>query len=45
MLSDAWFDIRSGLIEAWYLHGNAILAGGMLVAVLFMFYLWRSERV
>lgn len=45
MLDDAWYDIRNAVIEAWYLHGNALIASAMILALLFIVYLWRSERV
>ena len=45
MLNDAWYDIRNSVIESWYLHSNAYIAGALILAVLFFVYRWRRERV
>ena len=45
MLNDAWYDIRNSVIETWYLHSTAIIAAAMILTVLYLVYLWRSERV
>jgi hypothetical protein len=44
MLSDAWLEIRTSLIELWALHSEEIVALAMIAAVGYLVYRWRSAR-
>lgn len=44
MLNDAWFQLRSMLIEQWYLHGDWLIALAMIAAVAYLVYRWRDAR-
>ena len=44
MLSDAWLQIRTSLIEAWSFHSEEIVALRMIAVVGFLVYRWRSAK-
>jgi hypothetical protein len=44
MLSDAWLEVRTSLIEMWGLHSEEIVALAMIAFVGFLVYRWRAAR-